>query len=353
MPATAEDVDARWLEAALAARHPGVRVAGVELVEAHEATNAHARLRVAYEADAGCPATLFCKLLPTREPTRAAIAATGMGLREALFYERLAHRLALRTPAVHAALCDEATGAFALLLEDLRATGCTISTGPEGVAPDAAARALEELAQMHARYASAERRRAEAGFVRAPDPPSDYGVTRLRYGLDHHRERLAPAFAELAELYVARRDAVHAAWEDGPRTVVHGDTHVGNLFDDAGRTGFLDWGIVHVGTPLREVSYFLTMAMAVDDRRAHERDLWRVWLDAFAANGGEPIAFDDAWRAHRLHAAYTVPASCQVVTFPDDASPARRVFADAFLARAEAAVEDLEARAALRDLKGV
>jgi aminoglycoside phosphotransferase (APT) family kinase protein len=170
----------------------------------------------------------------------------------------------------------------------------------------------------------------------------------LRYGLDHHRDRLSGDFAAVAEMYIDRSEALHALWQHGPSTVIHGDTHIGNLFDDHGRTGFLDWGIINVSTPMRDVSYFLNMAMAVEDRRAHDRDLIRHYLACRTALGGVEISFDDAWHAHRLHAAYTVPASCQVVTFPDDATPRRRVFADAFLARAEAALADLEVRDVLR-----
>ncbi len=44
---------------------------------------------------------------------------------------------------------------------------------------------------------------------------------------------------------------------------------------------------------------------------------------------------------------YTVPACCQIVTFPVDAIESRRVFAAAFLSRAEAALADLEARKAV------
>jgi hypothetical protein len=43
-----------------------------------------------------------------------------------------------------------------------------------------------------------------------------------------------------------------------------------------------------------------------------------------------------------------VPASCQAVLFPEGISEARRVFADAFVARSLAALEDLEVVAALR-----
>jgi hypothetical protein len=48
------------------------------------------------------------------------------------------------------------------------------------------------------------------------------------------------------------------------------------------------------------------------------------------------------------NAAHTVPACCQIVAFPDDATERRHIFAAAFLARAEAALENLEVRAALR-----
>jgi aminoglycoside phosphotransferase (APT) family kinase protein len=177
---------------------------------------------------------------------------------------------------------------------------------------------------------------------------STYGATLLRYGLDHHRDKLSDDFAAVAELYIEKTAALHALWQHGPSTVIHGDTHIGNLFDDHGRTGFLDWGIINVSTPMRDVSYFLNMAMAIEDRRAYDRELIRHYLDCRNAHGGATISFDDAWHAHRVHAAYTVPASCQVVTFPDDATPRRRVFAAAFLARAEAALADLEVKNVLR-----
>ncbi len=352
IPTSADEIDAAWLTHALAERHPGVRVAAVEPIERHEVTNSHARLRIRYDEAAGAPATLFCKLLPREPGRREAIAETGMGTREARFYAELAATLALRVPRAYCARHGRG-GAFVLLLEDLVASGCTVSAGPRGVAPDAAAVALAQLAELHVRFEDPARRRAEAGWVPEPGPGSDYGVARLQYGLDHHRARLSRAFAELSELYIAKQGALHELWQAGPLTLIHGDTHIGNLFDDAGRTGFLDWGMTMVGTPLRDASYFLNMALAIEDRRRHERDLLRHYLAARAALGGIPIGFDEAWLAHRIHAAYTVPASCQIVTFPEGASEKRRIFADAFLARAEAAIEDLESRAALREVAGL
>jgi aminoglycoside phosphotransferase (APT) family kinase protein len=359
VPNDASEIDADWLTEALQERHPGARVRSVEIAERAEVTNAHAWLRVAYlesggKGPDGAPASLFCKLLPNDPQRRPAIAQTRMGIREARFYAELAPKLSLRVPRAHVVRYeDDEVGAFVLLLEDLVESGCTVSTGPESPSPDAAAKALEDLAGMHVRFEDPAVRAREAGWVTAPDPPSDYGTLRLKEGLEHHRDRLTDAFAEMSALYVEQREALHDVWAEGPKTVIHGDTHIGNLFDDHGRTGFLDWGIIVVSTPLRDMSYFINMSLSVEDRRAHERALIRHYLDVRSALGGVAIDEDEAWLAHRLHAAYLAPASCQIVTFPEDATPKRKRFASAFLARAEAAIEDLESRAALREHAGI
>ncbi len=355
IPATADAIDSDWLTEALTPRYPGVRVRAVCVTARQEWTNAHAWLRVDYDEAAGAPPVLFCKLLPA-DARRSAIAATGMGLREALFYERLAPSLALRVPVAHAVRSDPGDGAFVMLLEDLLASGCTVSDGPSGIDPRAATRALEDLAALHVRFEDPARRAREAHWVPRP-PASDngYGAAMLHHGLTHHRERLSDRFADLAELYIEQRSALHALWcaGPGPDTVIHGDAHIGNLFDDHGRTGFLDWGMMQVGKGLRDVSYFLTMSLTPTDRRAHERKLLQHYLAAREACGGEPVDFDAAWQAHRLYASYTVIACCQVVTFPDNATAKRRIFAESLLARAEAAIKDLAVREALHEFAGL
>lgn len=169
IPASADAIDAEWLEQALAPRHPGVRVRAVRVTARQQWTNAHAWLAVDYHEPAGAPPTLFCKLLPA-DARRAAIAATGMGLREALFYQRLAPLLPLRVPRSHAVLMDPAGGEFLMLLEDLVASGCSVSDGPTGIAPAAAARALEDLAGLHVRFEEPASRahRLRRGMAAAP-----------------------------------------------------------------------------------------------------------------------------------------------------------------------------------------
>jgi hypothetical protein len=350
VPASPHDITPRWLEQALSPRYPGVRIGAVEVTEVRQVTNTHAFLRVGYEEAHGAPERMFAKMLPLDPARRTVLAASQMGPKEVLFYDRLAPQLPLRVPDVYVAHHDERDGSFVLLMEDLGGSHCRVSDGTWGITADSAARALEDLAGLHVRFENPQRRMAEVPWAPLAQDVPPYGMTPLRYGLEHHRDRLSDTFAETAALYVADPLELQRLWADGPgpATVVHGDTHIGNLFDDDGRTGFLDWGVINVTTPLRDASYFINMAMQPQDRRAHERDLLRHYLAARDALGGTPIGWDDAWRAHRLHALYCVVAACQIVTFPADAPPARRVFADAFLARVEAAISDLDALDALR-----
>lgn len=347
VPLLPDDLDPATLTTLLAARHPGTVVTEIAVREVHEVTNTHVRLDLVYAGESALPTSCFVKMVPRNPARRAQIAQTDMGRREVRFYDELAPRLEFRVPQVYGSAYDETDGSFVLVMEDLTLSGCTVSDGTVGVGADAAAVALGELAVLHARSEDPVRRAVEVPWIPTPTRGSPYAVTMLADALAHHRDRLSADFAAIAAIYVDDADALQDVWHGDHDTVIHGDTHLGNCFDDHGRVGFLDWGIIHVGSAMRDVSYFMTMAMDPPVRRAHERDLLRHYLDTRAALGATPWSFDDAWAAHRRHAAYTVVACCQIVTFPEGISEGRRVFSEAFLARAEAAIADLDALTAL------
>jgi aminoglycoside phosphotransferase (APT) family kinase protein len=305
------------------------------------------RVRVEYSEPSRVPTHLFVKMPPLDPVRREAIAQTDMGRREAQFYAELAPTVRLRVPACFGSSFDPSTNDFVIVLEDIVAGGSTISDGTVGVAPDSAAVALEELAHLHGRFDDVVVRDTEVPWVPRAKHASKYGERLLAAALADHRDRLQDDFAELAQLYIDRGDELQALWHAGPNTVIHGDPHLGNLFDDRGRTGFLDWGIINVSSPMRDASYFITMAMNIDDRRAHEEQLLRHYLEVHNSIAAAPISFDDAWRMHREQAAYTVPACCQIVVFPENITEKRRVFSQTFLARAEAAIADLDALGAV------
>lgn len=350
------DLDAAWFTRVLQPRYPGIAVTAAERTRVDEWTNVHVRVALTHDGTSGAPDHVFVKLPPLDAEKARGLGSARMGRLEARFYLHLAPTVDLRVPTPHGAVIED-DGGFAVVLEDLAATGCT-TYNRVGVAPDAAAVALEDLARMHVRYEDPGDRTADdVSWIKAPpmpppgtEIPPNLGQTLLRRGIDEQRNRLGEAYVAVAERWIADGGAFQRLWWDAPHTVIHGDAHPGNLFDDRGRVGFLDWGLISLGDPLRDVSYFLCLALDVDDRRAHQESLLRHYLDVRRDLGGREITFDGAWGRHRLHAAYTVPASCQALAVPADSSASAREFSELFLDRAIAAVEDLDVPAAIASI---
>jgi hypothetical protein len=349
LPLDSAGITPEWLTDALGARHPGVRVASVEVLHERSSTNHHVRLGLAYDERAGLPDTLFAKMASPDPEHRAAIGATGMGTREARFYDELAPSIEMRIPSSYFARSGD-DGAFLMLLEDLQATGASMSDGTWGVPADLAAGALSDLARLHVRFEDPGRLAAIRPWVMAtPAMSSDYTKPLLRHVIDENADVLSEDYIAVAEMYLADSDALIALWAQGPHTLIHGDPHIGNLFIDNGRVGFLDWGLMTVSTPMRDVSYFITMSMLADERRKHERDLLEHYLDTRRSLGGADISAEDAWQAHRVHTAYTVLASFLSLVPPYNGED-QREFSDLFRGRAIDALDDLETVPALKSL---
>jgi len=172
----------------------------------------------------------------------------------------------------------------------------------------------------------------------------------LEMALQHCTSELSDEFVDLARLYIEHHDAAHDAWEQGAWSIIHGDCHWGNLFLDSGHIGFLDWGCMAYMPGMRDISFFLCMGLTVEGRRRHERDLIAAYLERVRRGGGPAMSADAAWEMHRLHAAYSVPASApaSVYSLIKDKSDFEPAVVVEFMKRSTTAITDLNALDALR-----
>ena len=341
LPIQVSDLSPAWLSGVL-----GLEVVDVTVLDHASATNQRVRLGLTYATAGEGPTSLFVKLASPDPAHREMIGASAMGEREARFYVDIAPSVDLRVPrSYYAASADD--GSFALLLEDLATGGCAFSDGAWGVTADAAAGALEELARFHARFADPAVRAKVAPWLAAVQPQhGDFVAQLMRNVLDEHADEVSPAYLAAGDFYVEHHDRLGELWESGPRTYIHGDTHIGNVFLDGGRVGFLDWGLSRVSTPLRDASYFLTMAVDPEERRKSERELLRLYLDALRTSGGPDIAFDEAWSVHRVQAGYTVVAT--FLAFMPSYAGDGQALGIALRRHSELALDDLDVVDAMR-----
>ncbi|KAH8168745.1 ecdysteroid kinase domain-containing protein [Sarocladium implicatum] len=71
------------------------------------------------------------------------------------------------------------------------------------------------------------------------------------------------------------------------RTLLHGDTHIGNIyFLPDGQMGFLDWSAFHFASCFQDIVYHMTALLSVENRRAHEMEILDHYLETLHRLGG-------------------------------------------------------------------
>jgi aminoglycoside phosphotransferase (APT) family kinase protein len=302
IPVEVEELTAEWFTEVLQARAPGAVVTGAEVVDTSSGTTGRARVRLV-STDEQIPDTVFVKLPPFTPDRRAMVNMVGMGVAEARFYEEVAPWLPVRTPAVLHAAHDTADDGYIMVFEDLSSAGATQPTQEEGDAADFAAQVMESMASFHAHMHGSPRLAAGGDLQWIADRThgygSDEGMAIMRMGIADFGDEMPPVFHELAEIYLTQGVRFNEVLFEGPLTLAHGDSHIGNMLRDGQGPILLDWAMVSRAPGLRDVAYFVGNSIPHEVRQHHERDLLRHYLDALAAHGVE-IGWDEAWDTYRL-----------------------------------------------------
>lgn len=353
-PTCVADVDAAWIARALREAYPGCRVASVDVLDRNAGTTERARLRVTYrEVGTGGlpPASLFVKLAPRDVGTRLFVDLMRLGTTEMRFFREVAGELSGELPRAYYGSAAGGARGFALVLEDLAARGARFTDASQVLGVDAARLVMVRVALLHAAYWESPRFDSDLAWLKSRERNDRYPIERFLCALAVPRG--VAAFADLVPHDVraavprilAARDGLEDAWARGPRTLIHGDAHAGNLYFLPGAVGLLDWQLAQRAQGMRDVAYFLANSLPISVRRAHERDLIALYLRTLAERGVTPPAFDVAWEQYRLHAVYAWIAAAVTAAA---ATLQREPIVRAALERTGVAMMDLDSLSALR-----
>jgi hypothetical protein len=292
-----------WLTAALGVKHPGIRVSAVEPGPIVSRVSTNARFRI--DCDGGLPAGLPAELCIKGYFDNP--AAGRAGIPETHFYREVAEQTGVRTLRCHYAEIDADTGHGVLITEDVAARGAQFLDGCSEYSVEQAAHSLSELAKLHAATWNDASLSDDALAQRTWLAPRMAQTLRAR-GLPEIRANFeGPIGAGVPErvrdaqrLVDAYRVLTDQVAQTSPYVLMHGDTHIGNVYlDDEARPSWLDWQLAQRGAWWVDVGYHVASALTVDDRRAHERDLLTHYLNELQAHGIEAPAWDEAWRGLR------------------------------------------------------
>ena len=147
IPETIDEISSDWLTQVLDREVTACRVE-----DAHSGTTGRAVLALGYGHEAVGPKRLFVKLPPTDAQQQEFVISSGMGRREARFYQQLSAEVPVRVPHCYYAATDASGEQYIMLLEDLEAGGCSFRNATSHSSIDYIKRVLACFARLHASF---------------------------------------------------------------------------------------------------------------------------------------------------------------------------------------------------------
>jgi hypothetical protein len=311
LPTEIEGITLEWLEAALSAYAPGVKVRGFEMVDSIRTTCTKIRLRLDLEGnrqDAPIPETVILK--GGFEPHSRKMWP--MHKNEALSYGTLMPQLGLRVPTPYFAGWDEERLQGIVIMEDLVARGAQFCSPLRPYSFEHTEKRLKALARFHAQTWDSPEIRAGGRWDWLSDMPANwrfYLDDYLKPDVWDHYVR-SPRGAAVSTAFHDREwmsdalDRMAALAKTLPYCANHGDTHIGNQYVDVdGEPGFFDC-IACAAPGMLEVAYHIGCALDLATRRKHEGALIQAYLGELAEHGVTPPSFDEAMHQYGAFLAY-------------------------------------------------
>jgi hypothetical protein len=333
-----------WLSEVLQSAGVDATVAGVRVAPVGTGLMASCyRVQIEYERGDG-PNALVAKLAST-DPNARAAGVTSYRT-EVRFYRDLASSLRIRVPRCYLAEITEEMTTFTLLLEDMapaeqgdQVAGCT---------PEQAREAAVNVAGLH-------------GPTWCDD--SLHGLEWLLADVADSADVTAGFLADATEVFIQNRDLQPGAvevlrgfaehfveWARGrpsPRSLVHNDYRLDNLLFGPPGSGAppvttVDWQVLTVGLPLRDVAFLLGTGLDTDARRAHERSIVDDYHRALVGSGVTGYGIDACWEDYR-YALFQGPLITVLGSYVAKPTERGHRMFTAMAERATTAIRDLDA----------
>ncbi|KAK7414279.1 hypothetical protein QQX98_006876 [Neonectria punicea] len=225
---------------------------------------------------------------------------------EAEFYYHLGPTINVRLPPTLYCGTDTVNGQGIVVMADLKARGYTFGNALEAWPVDRVQVAVEQLANLHAKTwgskpedfpwagKTVSLREAVMGLVTPEQWSSRF---------DGDARPPVPDFMGDRERMTATFKALWKPSNSTLNCLVHGDAHIGNTFiSSTGEPGFLDWQVIHSGSAMHDVPYFIIGSLSIEDRRKHEKELVQHYLDVLHRAGAPQFQREEIWDEYRKHA---------------------------------------------------
>lgn len=363
IPGGPDELTPQWLTAAL--RDTGtIKHASVESFDMETSIQAGtgfmgelARLTLRYDQpEQGAPQLLIAKF-PSASPENREIADTFRFYeREVRFYEEIADEVELRTPRRYYSACDPETQDYVLLLEDL--APARVGDQLAGCSLEEAQLCIRDLAKFHATWWES-RRLDEIDWMPFTNDPliaesaQDSYLEAWEPFLDYVGDKLPDSIRQVGERFGENVIKMMNRFGQPPRTIIHGDYRLDNLFFGTPEGGdplaVIDWQISSRGRGVFDVAYFTCGTMRPPERKAAEMDLLGMYHSILVENGVRGYDFDQCFEDYRASALFCLLYAVIDIGSLDVTDERGVELFDAIMERAISATRDLNAGELLPD----
>jgi len=233
----------------------------------------------------GAPASLIAKFATSNDARRKASVATSLYVKEVDFYQNLADKISLRSPKSYFAKCDAVGEFFLLLLEDFphHRAGDQIA----GSDLQEATLGMQQLASLHGPFWN---KPAPTQTASQQNTPSKEILVKGWPEMERwFSDYMSPEFRSMKNAYLESVEAFEAWNFTKPQTLRHGDFKADNLLfsttNEVDPVVALDWQAIAMGKATVDLAYFITHNMTVEHRKAYERELLEIYLNALQGYG--------------------------------------------------------------------
>jgi Phosphotransferase enzyme family len=306
LPLAVDQITAEWLDQALFPPGSDGGVDSIQIEDTLWGTGTKALIRVRYSGEANghdLPEGLVVKGC-FNEVLRPVVGR--MVQNEAIFYRHYAPSLQMPLPSCFFAATEPERDQGVVILEDLRPQHVTFGQPGYPFTPDMMAEAVEHLASLHGTTWGGDFSNLGPGATEGL-VMKDQRAAIVDWCSRSHWDRFIDrpqAAAMVGEFRDPTRvlEGLRRKWQFDDQALnclCHCDCHIKNMYlDGAGKPRFIDWQIVTPMNWAHDFSLTLLSALTIEDRRAHERELLRHYLDALETHGGPRIDFDSAFLAY-------------------------------------------------------
>jgi broad specificity phosphatase PhoE/thiamine kinase-like enzyme len=314
-----------------------------------------ARLRLEYEDDApGAPASAIIKFAAARADTRQMARDQNLYEREIGFYRDIGQDVGIRVPACYFSAFDRETQFFVMLLEDM-APG-EPSDQVVGTSRETSRKVIEQFARLHAKWWNSDEldNYAWARWI-INEMPMEEGLARLKESIAQTEATGAfDAYPEMKRLMhllppLFRMEPAPPF----PFSLTHGDLRSDNIIEPTAAGGefcVLDWQLAGKGDPINDIARWMAQSISIEDRKATEQELLRLYHDTLVANGVKGYSYRKFINGYKLNLVVILVMFSMSIDSVDRSSERAQALFHQFYSRLDSALVDWQVEKLLKAL---